>query len=121
MANVQSGGSDYFLAQENDTCPLNILPELIVYVRLTLGVLEKKKKKKRAIVGGAQFGSHCLSSKPRSPPTGPSNTSQDGQDRASQMKEQRPRSGRDLPKVTEVTTASWSLGARNLNSNPNLP
>lgn len=118
MANVQSGGSDYFLVQENDTRPLNILPELIVYVRLTLGVLEKKKKKKR---GGAQFGGHCLSSKPRSPLTGPSNTSQDGQDRASQMKKQRPRSGRDLPKVTEVTTASWSLGARNLNSNPNLP
>ena len=45
MANVQSGGSDYFLVQENDTCPLNILPELIVYVRLTLGVLEKKKKR----------------------------------------------------------------------------
>ena len=45
MANVQSRGSDYFLVQENDTCPLNILPELIVYVRLTLGVLEKKKKR----------------------------------------------------------------------------
>lgn len=37
------------------------------------------------------------------------------------MKKQRPRSGRDLLKVTEVTTASWSLGGRNLNSNPNLP
>ena len=33
------------MVQENDTCPLNILPELIVYVRLTLGVLEKKKKR----------------------------------------------------------------------------
>lgn len=51
MANVQNGGSDYLLVQENDICPLNILPELIMYVRLTLGVLEKKKKKKRAMVG----------------------------------------------------------------------
>lgn len=52
MANVQSRGSDYFLVQENDTCPLNILPELIVYVRLTLGVLEKKKKKRAMVRKG---------------------------------------------------------------------
>ena len=61
MANVQSGGSDYFLAQENDTCPLNILPELIVYVRLTLGVLEKKKKKKeRETKGPGKKGNEPL-------------------------------------------------------------
>lgn len=31
-----------------------------MYVRLTLGVLEKKKKKKRAMVGKGWFGGHCL-------------------------------------------------------------
>ena len=40
------------MVQENDTCPLNILPELIVYVRLTLGVLEKKKKKRAMVRKG---------------------------------------------------------------------
>ena len=52
MANVQSRGSDYFLVQKNDTCPPNILPELIVYMRLTLGVLEKKKKKRAMVRKG---------------------------------------------------------------------
>ena len=68
---ITEKGFRFFLAKENDKCPLSFIPGLIAYVRLSRGsgsVAVPKKKKKALWCGKAQLGGQCLRSKPRSPP-----------------------------------------------------